>query len=87
MKAAKPGESGEVDRLRADLEAAGEFVAEQGANMQALQDEVVELRKVGEADDKLAAAAAVINQKTAANRVLRGAMRSCSRPAPTVRTA
>lgn len=71
VKASKPEEPGEVDRLRADLEAAGEFVAEQGANLQTLLDEVIELRKVCEADDKLAAAAAVIKQKTAENRVLR----------------
>jgi len=71
VQATKPAESGEVERLRADLEAAGEFVAEQGANLQTLLDEVIELRKVCEADDKLAAAAAVIKQKTAENRVLR----------------
>ena len=71
FNAAKPGESGEVERLRADLEAACEFVSEQGANLQSLLDEVIELRKVCEADDKLAAAADVIKQKTAENRVLR----------------
>ena len=71
MQATKPAEPAEVEKLRADLEQASEFVAEQGANLQTLLDEVIELRKVCEADDKLATAAAVIKQKTAENRVLR----------------
>jgi len=71
VQATKPAEPAEVEKLRADLEQASEFVAEQGANLQTLLDEVIELRKVCEADDKLAAAAAVIKQKTAENRVLR----------------
>ena len=71
VQATKPAEPAEVEKLRADLEQASEFVAEQGANLQTLLDEVIELRKVCEADDKLATAAAVIKQKTAENRVLR----------------
>lgn len=71
VQATTPADPEEVEKLRADLELGNEFVAEQGANLQTLLDEVIELRKVCEADDKLAAAAAVIKQKTAENRVLR----------------